>query len=88
MEAKCRTCSATRKRGCISIAGCGKKAFRQRRAVPLARGGAHAIGNLQPACEECNLEKGARDPFEWLAERFPRLAPMFAPFVGTLPLVY
>jgi 5-methylcytosine-specific restriction endonuclease McrA len=55
--------------------------------VPLARGGAHVLGNLLPACADCNLEKGARDPYEFLAERFPGLAPLFAPYVGTLPLV-
>jgi 5-methylcytosine-specific restriction endonuclease McrA len=55
--------------------------------VPLARGGAHVLGNLLPACADCNLEKSARDPYEFLAERFPSLAPLFAPYIGTLPLV-
>ena len=27
--------------------------------VPLARGGAHALANLVPACAPCNLSKGA-----------------------------
>lgn len=35
--------------------------------VPLARGGAHTVGNLQPVCAEHNLSKGARDPLEFAA---------------------
>lgn len=33
--------------------------------VPLARGGRHAIGNLLPACQTCNLTKGAKTLSEW-----------------------
>ncbi len=34
--------------------------------VPLSRGGAHAIGNLVPACLPCNSSKGAKLPdVEW-----------------------
>ena len=30
---------------------------------PLARGGAHILSNLRPACAECNLRKGSKWPF-------------------------
>lgn len=33
--------------------------------VPVALGGRHAIGNLLPACRECNLSKGAKLLAEW-----------------------
>ncbi|MFB7919238.1 HNH endonuclease [Streptomyces sp. NPDC056061] len=47
--------------------------------VPLSRGGEHSLANLVPSCIECNRGVGgkhARDPWEWLAERFPELAPI------------
>ncbi|KOU62050.1 hypothetical protein ADK57_25795 [Streptomyces sp. MMG1533] len=33
--------------------------------VPLSRGGRHAIGNVLPACQGCNLAKGAKLVAEW-----------------------
>ena len=30
---------------------------------PLSRGGAHMLGNLRPACSDCNLSKGSTWPF-------------------------
>ncbi|MFF3928267.1 HNH endonuclease [Streptomyces hirsutus] len=33
--------------------------------VPLSRGGRHAIGNVLPACQGCNLSKGAKLVAEW-----------------------
>lgn len=44
--------------------------------VPICRGGEHSIANLVPSCVDCNRGvggKGQRDPWEWLAERFPEL---------------
>jgi 5-methylcytosine-specific restriction endonuclease McrA len=73
--------------GAFNCAYCGGPAEHVDHVAPLARGGAHALGNLLPACADCNLEKGARDPYEFLTKRFPRLAPLFAPYIGTLPLV-
>lgn len=35
--------------------------------TPLARGGAHCIENLAPACEWCNKSKGALTALEFLA---------------------
>lgn len=37
--------------------------------VPRAKGGPNAPCNYTPMCDECNSEKGARDPLEWIAER-------------------
>lgn len=37
--------------------------------VPLARGGHHAIGNLAPACPDCNLSKGKLLLTEWRKRR-------------------
>jgi 5-methylcytosine-specific restriction endonuclease McrA len=34
---------------------------------PRARGGAHELGNLWPACAQCNITKADRDPYEWLS---------------------
>ena len=33
--------------------------------IPLSRGGRHAIGNVLPACQACNLSKGAKLVAEW-----------------------
>jgi 5-methylcytosine-specific restriction endonuclease McrA len=33
--------------------------------IPLSRGGRHAIGNVLPACQSCNLSKGAKLVAEW-----------------------
>lgn len=33
--------------------------------LPIARGGAHSIGNLAPACQPCNSSKGAKTITEW-----------------------
>lgn len=36
--------------------------------IPLARGGAHSIGNLAPACRLCNNHKRAKFVTEWRLE--------------------
>ena len=33
--------------------------------IPLARGGVHLPANIRPACEKCNLSKGAKLLREW-----------------------
>lgn len=33
--------------------------------IPVSRGGRHAIGNVLPACQTCNLTKGAKLLAEW-----------------------
>lgn len=35
--------------------------------VPLARGGQHAVGNLQMLCQRCNQSKGKKVMTEWRA---------------------
>lgn len=37
--------------------------------IPLARGGRHAIGNVLPACPECNASKYASFIMEWRKRR-------------------
>jgi 5-methylcytosine-specific restriction endonuclease McrA len=33
---------------------------------PIKLGGPHILANLRPACEQCNLRKGAMPPMVWL----------------------
>ncbi|WP_327712384.1 HNH endonuclease [Streptomyces sp. NBC_00464] len=50
--------------------------------MPLSRGGEHSLANIVPSCIECNRGVGGkhdRNPYEWLAERFPNLAPLLLP---------
>ncbi|MGI5134612.1 HNH endonuclease [Streptomyces sp. CA-106110] len=54
-------------------------------SVPLRRDGAHVLENLVPACTACNAAKGDRCPYEFLAERFPGLAPLLAPLIESSP---
>ena len=44
---------------------CGNKAEHVDHVVPIARGGCHSIGNLLPACRQCNQSKGAKFITEW-----------------------
>ena len=37
--------------------------------IPLARGGRHSIGNLQPLCRSCNGSKNASLMIEWRARK-------------------
>ncbi len=39
--------------------------------VPIALGGTHDLENLVPACYECNVARGAKDPAEWLNHDVP-----------------
>lgn len=48
---------------------CGAPWAHQEHFVPLARGGDHALGNIWPACADCNLTKSDRDPWEYLRSR-------------------
>jgi 5-methylcytosine-specific restriction endonuclease McrA len=55
----------------------GSLVFSLDHAVPLARGGRHALDNLVPCCEPCNMAKGARSAEEfraWLLGVAQRLA--------------
>jgi len=55
--------------GCVY---CGGTYEHDDHAVPLARGGAHAIANLVPACAACNMEKHTRTPDEYMRQRRSR----------------
>lgn len=51
--------------GGLCAAGCGRSWEHWDHIIPLARGGRHAIGNLQPLCQPCNSEKSDRLTVEW-----------------------
>jgi len=37
--------------------------------VPISRGGRHSVGNIQPLCSACNLQKHNKYMIEWIAYR-------------------
>jgi HNH endonuclease len=45
------------------------RATDQDHVIPLSRGGRHMIGNILPACRNCNAQKQARLPIEWRTSR-------------------
>lgn len=53
----------------VHCAYCGRRAGKGRRHVdhriPLTRGGAHCVTNLEAACARCNLSKNNRTPEEF-----------------------
>ncbi|MEV7925457.1 HNH endonuclease [Kitasatospora sp. NPDC088779] len=58
-----------------ACAYCGEKSgpLHQEHVIPIARGGDDGIGNLAPACQDCNLAKGDRTVMEWrLGKKSPR----------------
>jgi len=65
----------------IEIEGCAycgsKTELEWEHIIPQAHGGPDAIDNLVRACATCNRGKGARDPYQWYAEKrideIPRL---------------
>ncbi|MFJ5103188.1 HNH endonuclease [Streptomyces sp. NPDC088554] len=62
-----------------ACAFCGGPYEEIEHVMPLSRGGEHSLDNIVPSCIECNRGVGgkhSRDPWEWLAERFPDLAPL------------
>jgi 5-methylcytosine-specific restriction endonuclease McrA len=49
---------------------CGKDGNGDRRLelehfIPLSKGGGHVLGNMLPACKQCNSSKRACDPEQW-----------------------
>lgn len=49
---------------------CGDPAEHVDHFIPLARGGAHVLSNLVPACAACNISKGAKLPdVEWAGRK-------------------
>ena len=51
--------------------------FHWEHIIPKSRGGPDSIDNMVLACPDCNLRKGAKDPFEWYGDKrkykIPRL---------------
>jgi hypothetical protein len=43
--------------------------------IPLSAGGPDSIDNIVRACPSCNLEKGARDPYQWYLGNKPNPIP-------------
>lgn len=43
--------------------------------IPLSRGGPDSIDNMVRACAQCNLTKGARDPYQWYLRTKPEPIP-------------
>jgi 5-methylcytosine-specific restriction endonuclease McrA len=69
-------------RDLYGCAFCGGPYEEIEHVMPLSRGGEHSLANIVPSCIKCNRGVGgkhARDPYEWLAERFPELAPILLP---------
>lgn len=59
------TRTINRHKGCCAYCGALPDKLHMDHVVPLSRGGAHAVGNMLPACEPCNLSKGAKLLVEW-----------------------
>ncbi|MGW2223795.1 HNH endonuclease [Streptomyces formicae] len=54
-----------RYRHCCAYCGGNEGGIHMDHVIPLSRGGRHAIGNVLPACQSCNLTKGAKLVVEW-----------------------
>ena len=44
---------------------CGDSKVTIDHIVPIAKGGRHSVGNIQPMCRRCNGSKGTKFNFEW-----------------------
>lgn len=60
--------------GCCALCGKRPQQLTVDHILPLSHGGTNDEGNLQPACRECNLNKGNLRPDE-LVGRWKRLGP-------------
>ncbi|WP_369696836.1 HNH endonuclease [Streptomyces sp. XD-27] len=64
-----------------ACAYCGESSasLHQEHVLPISRGGTDGIGNLVPACADCNLAKGDQTITEWrLGKKAPRYRKPFA----------
>ena len=57
--------------GAYACVYCSKPYEHADHVIPLSRGGTHTLTNLVPACADCNLSKGARCPWEFVASLYP-----------------
>lgn len=46
-----------------------KDAYHIDHVIPISKGGANHVGNIQLLCPNCNLSKGAKDPIEFMQSR-------------------
>ena len=57
--------------------GAANDGFHWEHIIPKNRGGPDTIDNMVLACPDCNLRKGAKDPFKWYGNKrkyeIPRL---------------
>lgn len=58
--------------GCCAYCGERPRALCIEHVVPVSRGGENTIYNVVPACADCNMGKGPKEPLRWL-ERTSRL---------------
>jgi 5-methylcytosine-specific restriction endonuclease McrA len=59
------TALVDRYRGRCAYCGVSPHVLTQDHVVPVARGGAHELGNIVPACQACNSSKGDKLLDEW-----------------------
>lgn len=50
---------------CANCSACLKPGYHLDHVVPISKGGAHEIGNVQLLCPPCNRRKGSLMPAEW-----------------------
>ena len=55
--------------GLLKIAKIDKKDYHIDHIMPLSKGGRHTISNLVVSCPTCNLQKNAKDPYQFAQER-------------------
>jgi|GEM_PF-5951749 len=60
---------------CCAYCGASGQSLARDHIIPLHLGGRHSIGNLLPACRQCNSSKGARLLVRWRRSLHPTLTP-------------
>lgn len=57
-QGRCASCSDM-------LVECGRGRFHIDHVMPIFLGGSNWPHNLQLLCPQCNMKKGAKDPFDW-----------------------